>query len=813
MPGLLPSAYVRGADTEAESAERAGNVSKVFALLAAFGVPGAQIHAFTFGVYARSRQKNAAKIAARDATAVVLKAVQPTESNTSAFIVYGVTAVQGARVFMAVNKGDRVPIMPSGLPSVGRIPFDSEQADSTTRRIECNPNEFYLAQYVKSVGDTGPIFDMAVDGKRTDLNWDDEGLKGPYGGTLAAAWEPNYGTASVFASEFVPARRGATAKFNDLSYLDFVAQMPDSNKGKYRIYRGRTPDPVFFTEGRRGEYFRLMVGGAPTATVHKSDNAGAVLLDYLTCPLYGPSLGDASIDMADLQTFYDQCERSLQDDTAAPGSQGDETDCNDLKSTANESELAQLEAAEQQLATARLSGNTESIASALAAVAAACKRIRDARGYASRATVPGETKSYKQHLGKVRWGAYNGVVDTALYFPDAVEQIIQGIPGCVVAGTFGDKLRITAPDWRQTSAQQSVATITDAEFTEPPQLSDPDIEQRVNRHQVTYNSIDDSWHENTETWIDDDLYAADNNEELESEERVSGVCTNIQALTLSRHRTLISRRGTLVGTYNILKLGQAMGKSVAVLEPNDVFRAQSVEGDIDGYFIVQEMSVDMSAATCQFTAIEFNPLDYGPVLAARHTEFESTEEALSTGAFVRVAGVPANPIPGGTTLAINASVEGTAETATFTFEGTGVANTAGGSTDWTPTAADNTLTVKATIGTCELTAVATVTVADAGSPTVEIVAKGNDEYAAIANGFAASGTGAWEIAPSALGRLSSDSGLAVTLSGGSPNVRGEIRVRYTAGTETADDIVLAPFHPHIDDHGGANVVDGPERVI
>ena len=181
---------------------------------------------------------------------------------------------------------------------------------------------------------------------------------------------------------------------------------------------------------------------------------------------------------------------------------------------------------------------------------------------------------------------------------------------------------------------------------------------------------------------------------------------------------------------------------------------------------------------------------------------------------MRAAGVPANPIPAGTVLAINASVQGTSETAAFEFEGAGVANTVGGSTDWTPTAAANTLTIKATIGTCELTATVEVAVADAASPTVEIVAQGGGKYTAIPNGFSAAGAAAWDDpAPSALGTLSAKNTLAVTLSGGTDGVRGELRVRYTAGSQSADDIILAPFHAHIDDHGGANVVDGTQKVI
>ena len=45
----------------------------------------------------------------------------------------------------------------------------------------------------------------------------------------------------------------------------------------------------------------------------RTDNAAAILLDYLTNPLYGPGLPDSDIDWPAWQIFYDLCEKSLVD--------------------------------------------------------------------------------------------------------------------------------------------------------------------------------------------------------------------------------------------------------------------------------------------------------------------------------------------------------------------------------------------------------------------------------------------------------------------------------------------------------------------
>ena len=789
----LPSDFFKGLGLPTPvTTPPAGLLSKIGAFAQVAG-PWIQGGLVVLDLFAKSQAKSEAKKAARDSTAVKIKAEQPIEANVSVKIAYGTCATTGARGFIAINEGRSIPGMPSGLDSIGSIPFDSSRGGAT---ITCNPKEFYLQQDVLSVGEIAGLIDMTADGRSVSKPWHENGLRGTSGsltGTLAACWLPTYESASTFASGFSN-QRTANSRFGGLSYVDMVAQMPDSKEGRYRVFRGRTPEPVYIIQGRM---VRTMLNGAPTSIVTHTDNNAAVLLDYLTSPLYGPRLPDAQIDMASLQTYYTQCERALQDSTAAPDSIGDTAEIGDLLESMTAEERGEYETANP------------------ARQAEIVRNLRRRYGYASRGTVSGGSKAVKRSLGKIRWGAYNGLIDTALPFDDAVEQIIQSVPGCEVVSTFGDKLRVSAPDWRQSAAQQSVATLEgDDILSEPPQLFDPDPEGRYNRYEGTYSNIDEDFHENTEAWDDPDLLEDDDGEVIEFEERVPGICTAIQMRTLARSRCLVSRRRVLRGRYNYFALGRAVGKGLHIIERNQVFRTVHRGAGIDGYFLMQSFRFDADSATCQFEAVEFNPLDYGPVLAARHTEFEQDEEPLSTGAFIRVAGVPEHAIPGGTTLGITASVKGTAQAAVIAFEGTGVANTAGGTTDWTPTADGNTLTVKATIGDCELTAMVTVEVGGAGDPTAEIVARGDGTYTAIGNGFDTTPTVAWDdAAPSVAGDLSSKTASVVTLSGGVDNVRGEIRVRLTAGDQVADDVILIPYLPTVPDHGGANTVDGEQRVI
>lgn len=763
----------------------AGFLSKAGSAFAA-AQPWLAAAQFAFSIVARSKARSKAKSDARDSTAVRIKDVQPVEANASAPLLYGTCATRGRRVFVAVNSGATIPLDPAG-PKVGAIPFDRSQRNAGG--ISCNPKEFLFAQYVLSVGRAGPLLDLAVDGRGVAKRWDDNGLSGPYGGTLAGAWQPAHGAASAFASAFSPLR-DASATFAGLTVADFWAQMPDSSEGKYRVFRARLPEPVFFTRGR---WVREMAAGAPTATVHLTDNAACVLMDYLTS---ADALGlpDSAIDMAAMQTFRDQCERSLIDEAASPGSVTDQMAA-DVRPYLGAADRALYDAGTAQ------------------ARRAVALRFYEAQGYAGAGVVPGATRTLRRALGRVRWGSYNGEVDSALAFQDAVEQIIQGVPGCVVAETSGDRLKASAPDWRGTAAAQRVATLTDDELTAPVRVVDPDDAGRYNKVAATFNDIDKDFHSNTESWTDADLVAADGGETLETEERVAGLATAVQARTLARSRALVSRRRVFSGTYNIRALGKSRNKGLAVIEVNDCFRLHSALQGIDEDLLMQEYDIDADTGQCEFTAIEYEPLDYGPVLAARHTEAATIDEPLSTGAFVRLAGVPEHAVPAGTTLRIRASVVGTTKAAAWTFAGTGVANANGATTDWTPTAAGNTLTATATIGACVLTAVAEVSVETAAAPTVEVVAQGERRYGAVANGFGGAATLEWEISPpAAAGRLDSTSSANVRIAGGDPSLAGQLRVRAKRGAKTADDAILLPHSGISPDHGGANAVDGEERI-
>ena len=133
--------------------------------------PWLAVAAFGFELWSKSEARVKAKEDARDSTAVKIKDVQTIDQNETAVILYGVTATKGKRVFLRKNPGDRIPLMPSGLPSVGRMPFDQQQADRTTRRVRCNPWEFLFMQYVLSVGECDDIIDLVVDGRRSDWPW------------------------------------------------------------------------------------------------------------------------------------------------------------------------------------------------------------------------------------------------------------------------------------------------------------------------------------------------------------------------------------------------------------------------------------------------------------------------------------------------------------------------------------------------------------------------------------------------------------------------------------------------------------------
>ena len=778
---------------------------------------------FAYGFYARSRARSEAKRDARDSTAVKIKDVQPIEANQTAKILYGVCATQGARTFIAVQRDkDSIPLPPSGVKEVGRIPFDQGQKGATS--IAAHPNEFFLAQYVLSPGEIESIVGMQVDGLETDKPYNDNGLGGGFGGTLAGGWLLPYETASAFAKAFAETERTDDSKYAGASYADLWAQQPDSSESRYRVFRGRTPQPVWWCKGRLVD--ELENNARVADQTKASGNNALVLLDYLTNAvvvsgerviLYGPGFVDRFVDLTSFQTYRDLCERALVDSSAAPSMP---PAAGDLPADFPDGYRARYErAVGDQAKLAVLNQYYRSVGRTAFAI-------------------PGSTLALKKALEKVRYGAYDGELDTSLDIRDALEQIIQPVPGAVVRETIGNRVSVVAPDWSATAASQSVFTLTDEHLAGPVTMTDPDAAARFNRYSVTYNSIQDNFHEKTETWgagVEDSesiLATQDGGQRLEREERVAGIVAQDQAITLARSRCLVSRRTLYNGSYHMKKAGNR------IIEVGDVFRLNSEQfgfGNNDALYLrMDKWQLDPNTLVVGWDAVEFRNTDYGPVLAALATETERASEPITTGAFLRAIGVPRIPIPTGDTVVLQVDLMGTPRTVSeWEFEGatrnTSVvptlsageysARTINTATQqaalirWRPTTAKNTLTVKADMGMCVLDVVVEIGIGSTASQVVELVPTSPaGAYRAYHSGFADTPTYMWEADPSRLlapvGPAVRDVGLVAD------GTKGILRVTASAmdnsmNTVSAEDLILVPYNPT----DGTYQVDGEEKVF
>ena len=269
---------------------------------------------------------------------------------------------------------------------------------------------------------------------------------------------------------------------------------------------------------------------------------------------------------------------------------------------------------------------------------------------------------------------------------------------------------------------------------------------------------------------------------------------------------LTSRRQRYTGAYSFIKTG-------AILEPGDPFEVDSVDSSIQAYVRMEDMEINFLTGDVTFECIESYPLDYGPILAAIYTEYETKEENVHVGAFVRVTGVPDGSVPSGTAIRLEANVIGTTATVdSYAWEGTNLSSTNTNVTTWTPTASGS-VTVTARVSDCDLTATVNVTIAVATAPSVKIVAQGGRRYGVIAQGFTGTPTHAWTLSQSQAGTLSSSTASSILVSGGDDMVLGTLAVKSTSGTQTATDTILVPYLSFDDERGGENTVNGQEVVF
>ena len=758
-----------------------------------------------FSIIASSKARRKAKQAARESSAVRQQSVQLGDANAAIDIAYGVFASQGLHTFLHV--GTDLPERPDN--QIGDLPYD-QRGDHRHIRRPTNVNAFLYMERVLSIGQIDGLIDFTLDGRDIHTPLKDGGLRAPQSlgqGTLGGAWLLPYEKASAFSQAFAPGRRTANTLYTGLSTVGMVADQPFNVE--HRVFTN-LPVPVFFARGRM---IHRIVNGMRSDTVAPEDNTASVFLDMVSNPLYGVNLPSNRIDWPALQTYSDQCGRALLSMSNDPDFSGIDLD-----------ELAKRDGETNPQHVARVLHYLDGLGIAVPpsildyTVDNWFTRLGEylhRNGYVDRTDIGVNQKGLRLALGAIHWGAYNGLVNSALNLPDAIEQIIQTTPGTVVYPTPEGKLHISAPDWQQTASQQSVGTLTDQHGLSF-NSQDIDLEGRYNRCVETYNDIDNLFHENSIAWPETTadhavFLAEDGGILLELEERAPGICTRSQALTRARWNVLSSRRQTHDGSYSIGLFG---GRIIA---PNQRFRVESQKFNFTGDLIMNTVDVDWRNGVVTFTALSYKPTDNGPVLAPRHTEHDTLRERLSVGAFVRVAGIPTKPVKAATEQIRQAvSIVGTTASGQFARQwpgesvwgviGASETDTARAGTtkiEWTPDADAD----------CVLEAEYQIAVGNADSPTVELVACGGGVYRAYDNGFAAAPDLAWTITPTQAGTLSATDTAEVSLTGATEGVLGVLTVRAVNGSESASDSIEVPYSAIDDRRGANNTVDGPVEIL
>ena len=828
-----------GAGAAAGGGAAAGALSGALGAIGA-AVPYVQIAMFAYQAFANAKAKSKARAAERENTAVKLKDVQPSESNTPIDILYGLTATQGHRVFIATRDDCPWP-MPMG--QLGDFPYDHHgNTGRTPATIIGDAQEFLFTQHILSIGDIEGMLDFTLDKRGYRRRIDDGGLGNhnplKFGKTtMAGAWNVPYGTADSWATRFAtnPQLRTANSRFKDLSYVGIAAQLP--RDVDVRIFTG-LPEPVFYCGGR---YLPGVSGNTRTAILTRTDNLAAVMLDYLTNTLYGPGEPDSRIHWPAWQTFYDLCEKSL----VSTGNADSDFSGIDL------AQIAMRPREDPRAYVARVAAFLRSLDVVVPADVgyprvgetpadwlARIRREFTRRGWVRNDQINSGGR-LRRHLNadKMRWGAYNGKVNSGMEFLHAVDQMLLSAPGAAMFFTLDSKISISAPDWSQTESEQSDITLTDSHLTAPITTQDIDASGRYNRATVTFNNIDLDFHQDSVVWPQTEaehavLLAQDDGQLLEApEDRAVGIMTKSQALSRARWIVLSSRHAMHTGAYHV----KAMPNE-SVIDPNSTFRIESANSSFSDDVIMGDQRIDLDTGISEFSCTSYNALDNGPVLDTQQVFYVNPQGRTPVGAFIRWRGIPQLPIAAGGQVFMTAVVVGHIRGGTWQKR-------TSATSPWlalfpaaflTGTHARGTIeSLRYTINDDE----ECVLQADyihpgpgtASEPTVELVAVGANRYVAYQNGFTeavAADDWDWRITPGLAGTgvtvfrpswLTGTNLQVVDIDGWTRNgVRGQLTVTVTAGTgatrQSATASIVTPWHPLDEERGALTTLDGAMEI-
>jgi len=495
------------------------------------------------------KQQDAANNRGRDITI--------TDSASNIPIVYGYTQVAPPRVYF--RAGSSITLPPAS--KIGRINAGNGRK-----------HEFSLSQFVLSVGEIEEVVDV----KHRDTSIKDEPLLWEIAATVnEKQWAKEFSTANGNTE------RNDNTKFSNLSYLT-VGARHQNEKGVLL----EEPAPIVFLKGRKIPTV-VKTGSSYSYSTTKtfSTNPIRVLLDFLI------DIWKVPVATFDLQSFYNAqeiCEQITQ-----PAS----TDTATIATDIVPKEV--LENVAPSLITDPLSTTYTQLESYLG--------IPDSNG-----NVTGwdpDATIWQNENPSVHRFDFNYALDSAESLTNNIQRIIESVPGILfdIDETNGRIIvNIPTPD------STSVATVGQQHLTQAVSIETQGTNTRLNGAVGIYKDAYNEYENNTVRFptagstLSTNWIAQDNNLILENRFDFPQIISKQQTNSLLANKILTSRRDLYTFFTSLSHFHLQNGDIVRLVDP-------SMNLNVLVRIISRSIGSTIGSDTTeiQFTAIQFNPIDYG----------------------------------------------------------------------------------------------------------------------------------------------------------------------------------------------------------